>query len=232
MKHILPVVVAVVLLGAGTYYQGKLSDRWGASNSEILAYLTERIQHVPAELNEWDSEDTPLSAEEFKATGCTGYVSRVYKNRTSGEEVSVFVVTGTARHVTIHTPDWCYQGAGFKMEKEPYPYSIECGSETESPEFSTTTFVKQSATATQRLRIFWTYSDSGKWEGPRWPKPFFAGRPALVKVYLITGIDDERAAPEDSPSLEFAKLFMPEVNEVFFTTVESPDSTNDQAAQS
>ena len=50
-------------------------------------------------------------------------MSRTYRNR-DGQIVNVYLVTGSARHVTIHTPDWCYVGAGYDIiGGEPQQYT-------------------------------------------------------------------------------------------------------------
>jgi hypothetical protein len=213
VKQLIPLVIAVSLIAAGTVYQGKLTDRWNPQDSELLQAFTTRLDSVPSEFKDWSSRETPLTEKEFKATNCTNYVSRIYTHKPSGEEVSVYLVVGTARHVTIHTPDWCYVGAGYEMEGDSKPFTVELGSEVH--EFTTARFRKENTEGVNRLRIFWSYSDDGKWVGPSWPKTHFAGKPALCKVYLITNIGEEEDVV-DSPSIEFAKTFLPILNEDMF----------------
>ena len=61
-----------------------------------------------------------------------------------------------------------------------------------------------------------SYSDDGTWHGPSWPKTYFAGKPALCKFYLITQVEEEEDVV-DNPSIEFAKTFLPIVNESMFS---------------
>lgn len=213
-KQLIPIVIAVSLIAAGTAYQGKVTDRWIPQNSELLQAFTTRLDSVPPEFDEWSCVETPLTEKEFEATNCTNYKSRLYTHAPSGAEVSVYLVVGTARHITIHTPDWCYVGAGYEMEGDSQPFNVELGSEIH--EFTTATFRKEDTEGVNRLRIFWSYSDDGKWLAPSWPKTHFAGQPALCKVYLITNIDREENVV-DSPSIEFAKAFLPILNGNMFT---------------
>lgn len=230
---ILMVTVALTVIVIGTYYEGLLSERWNRNTSEKLNLFTERMKDVPRNFGDWETkEDTELDPREFKISNCTAYVSRVYRHRETNKEVSVFVVSGTARHVTIHTPDWCYQGAGFEMESEPGPYVIDCGPGIPHAEFATTTFIKEDPTQTQHIRIFWSYSDDGVWEGPTWPKTHFAGRPALFKVYLITPIEGRDRTREKSASLGFAKRFLPELNRIFFRKTEDEQEVGGQVSPS
>lgn len=213
---ILPVVAALIVVATGTYLQGVWSERWWRHRSERLKEFTSRLADVPMVIGDWEGVDQPVDEEQFKRSNCDGQVSRKYTND-RGDSVSVFLVSGTGRHVTIHTPDWCYRGAGYEMDKNPHPYKIDVDGMDPSPEFSTTTFTKHDATgASDRLRIFWSFTEDGRWQGPAAPKPMFGSRDALYKVYLITDAKDRRESPEDSPTIEFAKEFFPVVNELLF----------------
>ncbi len=219
MTKYIPFAVVIVVLGIGTLIEGRLSDRWGRESSKKLELFTQRLQNVPREFGSWTGVDDEIDADEFKASNCTGCVSRTYTNR-DGQQINVYLVSGSARHVTIHTPDWCYVGAGYSMEHEPQQYTLQDveGIET-APEFLTTRFKKEEALRTERIRIFWSFSDNGTWIGPRMPKPAFAGKSAMYKIYLITKIDGQNVGigVEDNPTLDFSRQFLPILNQVLFS---------------
>lgn len=105
------------------------------------------------------------------------------------------------------------------MEEEPQQYSLLNAEDlVPAPEFLTTRFLKEDPLSTHYIRIFWSFSDDGVWQGPRMPKPTFAGRPAMFKIYLITEIDGTSIPKtiEGNPSLQFAREFLPRVNDVLF----------------
>ena len=214
---VLPVAVALVVLAVGTVYQGILSERWKKNRSEKLLQFAEKLGHVPKTFGDWTSIEQPLDKATFKRSGCEDYISRLYRNN-NGDQISVFLVVGTAQHITQHTPDWCYRGAGYEMEGGDYvPYTMMCNLDENDPEFSTATFIKESATKTDHLRIFWGYTDDGQWEGPRLPKVHYAQRSALYKLYLITQIADRKdRSIENSSSLDFAKEFVPLIEGILF----------------
>jgi hypothetical protein len=216
MTKYLPVAIGLVVIGTGTYLQGIWSERWGKYHTEELAQFTQRLSQVPTVIGDWEGRDQTVNAEEFAASHCDGCVSRDYTSRRSGATVSVFLVSGTGRHVTIHTPDWCYRGAGYEIDATPNPYAIDVNGIEPRPEFRTATFTKQEATGTDRLRIFWSFSHDGVWEGPARPKPKYGRLPALYKVYFITKAAMRRETAEDSPTVEFAKEFFPAVNKILF----------------
>jgi hypothetical protein len=217
MKY-LPFAVVLLVLAAGTLIEGKLSDRWGRKSSEKLVAFTERLAQVPKQFGDWTGVDDPIDEEEFKASNCTDYVSRTYTNK-DGQRVNMYLVSGSARHVTIHTPDWCYVGAGYVMEDEPQQYTIDnVPGMAEPPEVLTTRFFKEETLSTHNIRIFWSFSDDGVWHGPRMPKPSFAGRPAMYKIYLITELNGTTVpiTIEGNPTLQFCREFLPLLNSVLF----------------
>ena len=75
--------------------------------------MAERLQDLPLKLDEWVGEDTESNERELKAAGAVGHVSRTYRNTRTGQHVSVFIVTGHSRDISVHTPDRCYPAAGF-----------------------------------------------------------------------------------------------------------------------
>lgn len=212
LKQIIPLVLGTILVVAGMLYQGQKTERWTAVNSELLERFAERVDTVPKSFSGWTSEETPLTDEEFARTGCKEYVSRIYNK--AGKQVSVYMVVGTARNITIHSPTWCYQGAGYEMESDETPFAVTVGDKTH--EFTTSTFRKEDQLGTKRLRIFWSYTDDGSWIAPSLAKGYFAGKTALWKIYLITNISPEDNDVEGSASIDFAKEFLPIINQGLF----------------
>jgi hypothetical protein len=216
---LLPTIVAVVVLTIGTVYQGIHTERWSRSSSEQLEWFAQRLDSVPAEIGPWLGEDAEVDEKQFQASNCRRAISRTYRNKEDDNAtVNMFLVCGTARHVTIHTPDWCYVGAGYEMQGEPVSHTIDCGDEMTAPEFLTALFEKDTPLGRQSLRIFWTYSYDGTWQGPKLAKSAYAGRKALYKIYLITDVTERDKSADASASVDFAKDLMPRLNELLFET--------------
>jgi hypothetical protein len=214
-QQIITAALAVALIGAGSWYQGILSNRWLPPHSEKLTEFSNQLDKVPMAFGNWVGTDTPQNEKEFKASNCDRALSRQYRNATTGQVCDVYLVSGTARHVTIHLPDWCYVGAGYTMLNQPMPYTVDLAN-SETAGFLTSMFVKEEATGTLRLRILWGFTDSGKWEGPSWPERYYGGRPALYKVYLISNHGEAQKDLEMDDTVSFAKEFIPVVNAALF----------------
>lgn len=203
MKKVFPLVVVLVVVVVATYVQGKWSERWGKVRTEQLNQFTSRLSEVPKTIGDWEGTDEEVDEKQFARSNCDGQVSRKYENRRNGSVVSVYLVSGTGRHVTIHTPDWCYRGAGYDMDNQPIAYSIPVEGLGTNPEFRTTTFTKHEATGmTDRLRIFWSFTDDGVWHGPASPKPMYGTQRALQGLLHLQG----RLAPRESRGQSHAGL--------------------------
>ena len=224
-RQIAPLVLILVVLGAGTYVEGKLSERWGDRQSEKLDKFTERLSRVPKRIDDWVGTDDEVNLEEFEQSHCDGYVSRTYVN-SDGDRVNMYLVSGTARNVTQHTPDWCYVGAGYLKVEDQNQYEMKCEGVPSDPEFLTAIFRKEEPLMKHEIRIYWTFSDDGNWQGPRVPTAAFAGRPALYKIYLITNVDEVGADPDTNPSLDFARVLLPELQRILFP-LEAPSQEPD-----
>lgn len=206
-----PVSLVLVILVIGTLVEAHFTDRWVKMDSEQLDRFAEAIDRVPLVIGNWEGTDDAISDEEFRATNCKNYLSRQYVNRDTGEHVTLYLVAGTARHVTIHTPDRCYRGSGFQRDGKVESYVMALGGQEENPEFSTAVFRKPD----NAQRVFWTYSDDGNWYGPgssNIAKVKFGGRPALFKIYLI----GPPTSVEESVANRFVSDAFPLINEILF----------------
>ena len=244
MKISIQLILAVVVLAVGTFVEGKLSDRWGAAQSDKLETFATQLAKVPMQIGDWVGRDDyeylsdealaqcepeererrlaekARRADEFKRSNCRAQISRMYTNR-EGQQVNVYLVCGTARHTTIHTPDWCYKGAGYESVSDRQQFSIDLDPENPGTVVAETLqagFRKETPTEKSELRIFWAFSDDGNWQGPRIPKAHFAGRPALYKLYLITDLSNQvnQTVVDADPAVEFAQTFIPTINRILF----------------
>ena len=223
--QILFVAVAAVAAVGGAVYQGRMCDRWTMEISEELKLFAQRLEGVPKQIGDWKSSELEVDQEQFKESKCNGVVSRVYTHSATGKSVSVYLVSGKAYHVTIHSPDWCYVAAGYTMKGKPINYAVKSANTTDDPDFLTALFFKETATETSRLRILWSYTDDGKWTAPKLAKQLFARKPALYKVYLISEVDESPVPLAEDLSVAFAKEFIPTVTKVLFAQESAASAT-------
>jgi hypothetical protein len=210
LSLIVPVTAGVALIVLCSIVEGLWTERWGSTTSEELRAFVEAFNKIPMNLGDWEGERTK---EEAEVAGAEGHLSANYHNAKIGETVSVYMICGASRNVSVHTPEACYPGAGFKMEGKTQKFTLR--TESSEAEFTTAVFFKDEASGTQRLRLFWAWNAEGVWEAPDWPRMKYGGRRPLNKIYLIAPAPKEQQVNE-SPSLMFAELFLPEVDKVLF----------------
>jgi len=213
---VIPTIVGILLILVCAIVQGLWTERWGTHISDQLLAFAEAFDEIPELVEDWEGEDnveSESSEREMEAAGAAAQVSRTYRNPKTGESVSVYMICGASRSVAVHTPDACYPGAGFRMEDEIRNFSIHTGAS--EAEFKTATFLKEEPSGTQRLRVFWAWNANGVWEAPEWPRMRYGGRTPLNKMYLIAQTPYGQAV-DQSPCMQFAEVFIPEVNRVLF----------------
>lgn len=215
-----PFIVVAIVLGATTWIQGDIVDRWGPTQNDTLKLFTEGIEKVPKEFGNWVAvEELERDEEQLKWAKVTGNFSWLYRNVKTKQEVRVFLVSGKPQNVADHEPDMCYPAAGYTLSGNGVrQYPITVGDDEDYIECTTkeAVFSKQEGTdPTHYLRILWTWKTGpGPWEAPALPSFKFGFKPALYKLYLITDYHDEQL--EDCASVQFLEDFTLPFDEAVF----------------
>jgi hypothetical protein len=204
MTRILPIVAAVAVLVAGGVVHGLWTDRWSVQPDAAAAAA--RMDTLPLTVGDWEGEALPVSPRELQGLG--GYVARRYVNRATGDAVTLALMCGRPRVVSIHTPDVCYAGSGFEVAE---PARFAPAGLAESAEFWTTDMVRTRATEQTRLRVFYSWAAAGAWQAPETPRVAFAGSPVLYKLYLLRDLPPGSAPLAEDPCLDFFKAVQPEL---------------------
>jgi hypothetical protein len=124
----------------------------------------------------------------------------------------VLVVCGKPGPISVHTPEVCFPGAGFKIIGEPSPVTLSLGDDLPQAAFRTARFQKQNSAEKIEMDAFWSWTTNGQWQAPNYPRWTFGRFPALFKVYLIRKVKFNREAPEED--LKVARAFMVELTKV------------------
>ncbi len=196
----------LIVVGLGVLH-GLWTDRWVLSAEPEAS--AGKLAHVAKNLGDWESQDLKLDAAEQAAAGMVGSLARNYVNRRTKRQVQVFLFCGRPGPIAVHTPDVCYQGAGYQMGSQTkYP--------TASAEFWWAKFVKNGPDVSDTLRIFWSWNADGRWQAPDYPRLVFAGQPALFKLYLVHHLTRPDETVDNDPSVELMQLLLPELEKCLF----------------
>lgn len=233
MNRIVAIAVTVVSMAICAYVQGSWSERWGTPATEQLIEWTARLENIPNSFGNWQGQAIEANEQELKASGARGAAGRAYKNKETGEVVSVFLVCGTARRVSTHTPDKCYVSHGFRMDRNPTTYEIPLEDGT-TAKFFTAPFNKSDTISTTRLRILWTWSPDGNWIAPgnsATVKFQLSQYKTLFKLYVISETSSMDQPVHQTPCERFLQEFLPELNEVLFADDETGSGSSSTTAQ-
>ena len=187
MFRFLPIGTALLLVLASGVVHGVLTGRWGQSNE--LAEAARRLQSVSMTVGDWKGEQaSKLSERALQIGGITAYLSRRYV-RSDGRVVDVLIVCGLPGPISVHTPDVCFRGAGFKPVSVSHRL-IAAEDSSKLGEVWVSDFSKRTPIEEERVRVFWSWGNPSAWQAPDQPRRAFAGAPFLYKLYVSRQILD------------------------------------------
>jgi hypothetical protein len=207
-----PIVIAIVVIVGSGVIDGLLTDRWALSAERAASAAN--LAQVPKLLGSWEGEDLPLDPDFQERQGIEDFLYRLYVNPQTGSRVHVFLVCGRPGPVSNHTPEICYESAGYTKDGTTDSYSPVPGA---SDNFLSAKFIKHDAVFSDQLRIFWAWNPNGHWQVPKHPRMTFFRYPALFKLYVIRHFADvKESLDDDDPALDLMRLLLPELQRCLF----------------
>lgn len=213
MMRMLPAAAALAVVVSTGIAQGVWTNRW--SRSRELDQAITRLDRVANRIGDWTGRDAPIDAQELKAAGIDGHLLRRYENSADGSAATILLVAGRPGPISVHTPEVCYAGAGYRPEAAPTRYRPESGL-PHPAEFWMGRFREGRSAAPMRLRILWAWGSRGTWSAPAEARLAFAPRRSLYKLYVIS----ESAPGDDRPDAAadaFVHELMPELQRALFS---------------
>lgn len=208
--RLLPLIALALLAIAIGLVHGLETDRWRTS-SELQSAL-QRLEAVPMDIGDWKGRDVPYEKEDFARAGIQGTIFREYHNPRTGTTVSVLLVCGRGGPISVHEPDVCYAGAGFRAvgAKERRKVEIQKGEEP-LPAWALQ-FAKPDAVVPTRLEIYWGWFQNGKFEAPDQARFAYGRSPAVYKLYVVRefAANFKAPPPKENPCEQFLRRALPE----------------------
>lgn len=213
MMRILPVVIALGAILISGFSHALLTNRWGAS--EELRLASERLGRVPTTVGDWVGEAEEMDPAEFAMADIEAYRKLRFVNKVTRAEVQFLLVCGRPGPVSVHTPNICYLGAGFKMvdtQRETFeplgdgqPFQVQSG-----------LFLKEEANVPEIQRAIWTFSVNGDWKVPDNPRVTFARDAALYKLYVARPLAKKDEPLKTDPAVDLLRQMIPQLQKVLF----------------
>jgi hypothetical protein len=202
-----------IVVGSGIAH-GLCTDRW--SPPVELQEAVKRLASLPSSIADWDGTDldNDLSAK-FRAD-IPGFLHRRYVQRGSQREITVAIVCGRPGPISVHTPDVCYQGAGYRLTADPTKHVVSAPASRESAPLWKATFLKETFPTREELRVYWSWHAGDSWQAVKEPRLAFARFPVLHKLYVIYRVPLGANAAANDPCPEFLQQLLPEINAHLF----------------
>ena len=204
MQRILVIISACVVLVASGVVHGVWTDRW--SDQGDLAETAQRLEQLPMTIGAWHGNVVEM--ERDPNSSLAGMIARRYVNASNGKGVTILLACGRSGAVCTHTPDVCYAGSGYEVEK-PRRFALPSNSAQAPPEFWTARFVRERANGKSQLRIFWSWHGSESWQVADYPRVRFAGEKVLYKLYLIREMVQPDEPFDGDACVEFMQDLLP-----------------------
>ena len=171
--------ICVLLIVTGLA-DGRFADTKG--RQQRLMQASKKLASLPLESGDWMGTSIDVDPEELRIAEATGAVLRRYRNRLSGDLVTVLVLCGPPGPISVHPPTACYQARGYRLVDEPQGVTFE--DDSRSHEVLAAEFSNPAGFAEDRVGITWCWTAEGHWTTPENPRFEFADEAALFKLYI------------------------------------------------
>jgi len=210
-RLLVPLAVLTLVSLAGEYVCRAFAR--GANQQQLFAQAAENLVHVPDVLGTWRGTDGEGLAENIQRTlGCRAYLSRMYIDNETGDQVGLLLLAGESGPLVAHTPDICFPSSNFEAEGEPVAEKVR-GSDQRESEFYRLSFFKK-AVGGQKVQVYygWRRFD-GPWQAPRNPRFALGGEPMLYKLQLSADLAPlADSAGDSSPLHRFLSALLPHID--------------------
>ena len=142
------------------------------------------LNSIPAQIGTWTSALEVIDERERRMAEIVGSVRRTYRNSENGYVVSLTILCGASGPMSVHPPTACFEGVGYELSSGPSVVTFADADDTQSS-LNCATFRLPGSQMTDVVRVFWGWSDDGKWTAPANPRLAFRGQPYLFKIYVI-----------------------------------------------
>lgn len=210
MKSVILIIVGCGALLAGGYVHGIWTDRW--NDGSDLDAAAARLDRVPLKLGDWEGKR--VERERDPRSGLVGSETFQFTNLKTGKNVTVFLACGRPGPVSVHTPEVCYAGNGYEVERAEKFTSPRPGLSGQS--FFTSRLVRKRTTEQNAQRIFWAWNGGENWEVSDNPRFAFAGTSVLFKMYVIRELTGTTDNLENDPCVELLDVLTPALKKEVF----------------
>ena len=205
-NDLMGMVITVGLTIASGAMQGRLSNRWGPSDT--LRQAGAKIESLPQKFAAWEMKKAEKMGEDaLNQLQPAGYIQRLYVNRDSGAAVSVTVMVGMSGPIAVHTPEICYGGRDHQQQGPRQAIDVPCATGGEETVWKTTFRMK--GIDARMLNVYYAWSPGDHWVAAENPRFAYATKPLLYKIQLSSQVPSWLNDQAADPGLQFLIDFLP-----------------------
>jgi hypothetical protein len=171
------------LIIVGGVVHGWRTDRW--SMAEVRQQMYQRVAQFPKDLRDWKGDDLPVLDRHKRVADADIVISRRYQKAIPGGDtlqVVMVLFSGRPQPMSVHTPDFCFPGYGYRMQGAAQIHPLE-PERQQSFSFWFARFLDPEGAP---RRVYWSWGDGRIWRASSDPRREFAHCRGLYKLYLVT----------------------------------------------
>ena len=216
MTRFWPIGVIVVLFGA-IGFANVMKAPHGQSDTAVE--VRSRLERFPMEFGPWKGTVTTVPEKELRIAEAQAHLSRSYVNSVTKQAVSVLILFGEPGPLGAHTPETCYEGAGFRQLGNPVVRPIP----NTPSEFWTTKF-ETGAFPPSTVQVTWGWGTDGVWKASQNPRFDFASQRLIYKLYVNRVLPSSVSSTDQDPTDEFLTLFLKELQQSLTASLPKTES--------
>ena len=184
---------------------GTWTNRWAEKQDAAGVDMLSRIEGRFADWKAGDAIPIPANEIPAKTTVFSRQFISANHQRTT---IQVSIAQGPPGIVSVHTPEVCYPGNGYRLKTSLSRVAIplEGGKNAEA---YTADFEKSGPNGSEVLRVYWCWTEEGDWQAPEYPRLKFMCAPILYKCYIVYTVKEDDALTKDDPYRTFTGLLLP-----------------------
>jgi hypothetical protein len=199
------VCTLLVISGALRSWQVRRErERYAAGRESPFA-----LKALPLTLGRWSGADATLDPQIARRTAANDAVFRRYVDQATGTAVEVIVLHGPPLELFVHTPENCYDAAGYTQPETPGERIIEPGG-LAAP-FRTLVFKKGVGAHATIWEVYYAWRYLDRWT-PEIPLTKHIERvPGIYKVQVARLVTERERRDVDNPCESLLELLVPEI---------------------
>jgi hypothetical protein len=192
---------------------GRFSHRWGTPTDLVAA--GKQIAAIPNDFGDWELQNSQsLEPYAVEMLQCVGNTRRIYRNRRSGQIVTMFVIVGPAGPTSVHTPEICYSSRDYDIAEPRARFSPRESQQPEDSFWGLT--MRGKDLRADLLRVAYAWNSGDGWRAPEQPRFTFGSQPLLYKLQVAGTLSPQAKLGENDPCRSFLQDFLPVLDSALF----------------